>query len=124
MRHGVFGLVMLAGVAAPALSQTPPPEPVVTGPAVNCINLRNIRGTKVIDDKTIDFHMNGGKVFRNTLPYRCPQLGFERAFGYQLSISQLCAVDVITVIVQGSGSMRGATCGLGMFTPISFPPDK
>jgi hypothetical protein len=124
MRHLVFGIALLAAVPALAQPKAPPPTPIVTGPPVSCINLRNIRGTKVIDDKTIDFHMAGKKVFRNTLPNRCPQLGFERAFAYQTSISQLCSVDIITVIVQGSPSMRGATCGLGQFTPISFPPNN
>ena len=124
MRHLAFGLALLAAVPAFAQPKAPPPAPVVTGPPVSCIYLRNIRSTKVIDDKTIDFHMNGQKVFRNTLPNSCPQLGFERAFGYQTSVSQLCSVDLITVIVQGSPGVRGATCGLGQFTPVSFPPNK
>ncbi len=115
MRFVALGLALLA---APAMAAEPPPPPVETGPPVSCINLRNIRGTQVIDDQTIDFHMAGNKVFRNTLPNRCPQLGFQRAFAYQTSISQLCSVDIITVIVQGGGPMMGATCGLGKFTPI------
>lgn len=121
MRFVAFGLALL--VMVPATAAEPPP-PVVTGPAVNCIYLRNIRGTQVIDDKTIDFHMVGNKVFRNTLPNRCPQLGFQRAFAYQTSISQLCSVDLITVIVQGGGPMMGATCGLGKFTPIEPAAQK
>jgi hypothetical protein len=121
MRLLAFGLVML--VVVPAGAAEPPP-PVVTGPAVSCIYLRNIRGTQVLDDQTIDFHMAGKKVFRNTLPNRCPQLGFQRAFVYQTSISQLCSVDTITVIVQGGGPMMGATCGLGKFTPIEPAAQK
>lgn len=124
MRLMAFGFALLAAVSAFAQSNAAPPAAIVAGPPVNCIYLRNIRGTKVIDDKTIDFHMTGQKVFRNTLPNRCPQLGFERAFGYQTSVSQLCSVDLITVIVQGSPSVRGATCGLGQFTPVSFPPNN
>jgi hypothetical protein len=90
----------------------------VIGPDVSCVQLPNIRETRVRDDQTIDFIMRDGRWFRNTLPNRCPQLGFERAFGYQTSISQLCNVDIITVIVQGAGARRGASCGLGKFTPI------
>ncbi len=115
MRFAGFGLALL--VMAPVMAVEPPP-PVETGPAVSCINFRNIRGTQVIDDQTIDFHVTGNKVYRNTLPNRCPQLGFQRAFAYQTSISQLCSMDVITVIVPGSGPMTGASCGLGKFTPI------
>ena len=105
--------------AAPASAAKPPPEPPkVTGPAVSCLQLPNIRQTEVRDDQTIDFITRGGKRYRNTLPSKCPQLGFERAFSYQTSITQLCNVDIITVIVQGGGSRLGASCGLGKFTPI------
>lgn len=121
MRFAGFWLALL--VMAPVMAAEPSP-PVETGPAVNCINFRNVRGTQVIDDQTIDFHVVGNKVYRNTLPNRCPQLGFQRAFAYQTSISQLCSMDVITVIVPGSGPMLGATCGLGKFTPIKPAASK
>ena len=110
-------LVIASGVAAKA----PPAPVVVTGPAMDCVLLQNIRETKVIDDRTIDFHMRDGKVFRNALPYSCPQLGFERSFSYSTSISQLCSVDTITVLQQGGGIRPGASCGLGKFTPIEKP---
>jgi hypothetical protein len=120
MRYLALGLALL--VATPVTAKPVPLPPVITGPPVSCINLRNIRSTDVVDDQTIDFHMSGNQVYRNTLPNRCPQLGFDRAFSYQTSISQLCSVDIITVIVQGSGPMRGPSCGLGQFTPVSFKP--
>lgn len=109
-------LLLLAG---PALAQRRPvPPATVIGPDVGCVQMQNIRQTEVRDDRTIDFIMRDGKWYRNTLANSCPQLGFERAFGYQTSITQLCNVDIITVIVQGAGSRRGASCGLGKFTPI------
>ncbi|MGL6044705.1 MAG: hypothetical protein ACRC1J_12350 [Sandaracinobacteroides sp.] len=77
-----------------------------------------IRSTSVIDDQTIDFQMRGGQVLRNTLPNRCPGLGFARAFSYATSINQLCNVDIITVVQQGGGPTRGASCGLGQFVPV------
>jgi hypothetical protein len=112
--------VMASGTAEAAKSEVEPAK--ATGPAINCVQLRNIRETRVRDDKTIDFIMSGGQWYRNTLPNSCPQLGFERAFAYQTSISQLCNVDIITVIVQGAGPRRGASCGLGKFTPIEAAP--
>ena len=120
---GLF-LITAISVSAPLAAKAPPAPVTVTGPAVNCVTIRNIRDTKVIDDRTIDFHMSGNQVFRNTLPNSCPQLGFQQAFAYRTSTSELCSVDIITVIVQGSGSMRGASCGLGKFTPISLPARK
>ncbi len=91
------------------------------GEPVNCLLLQNIRETKVIDDATIDFYTRSGQVYRNRLPNSCPQLGFERAFSYATSITQLCNVDIITVILTTSPLQRGASCGLGKFTPIEKP---
>jgi hypothetical protein len=115
----VFAGLMLIGTGVAA--KTPPAPADVTGPAKDCVLIQNIRETRVIDDSTIDFYMRDGKVMRNALPYSCPQLGFERAFSYRTSISQLCSVDVITVLQQGGGILRGASCGLGKFTPIEKP---
>lgn len=92
---------------------------VTSGKPVNCVHLRQIRTTDVRDDRTIDFHMLGGKIYRNTLPYSCPSLGFERRFLYKTSLSQLCSVDIITVLYStGGGLDRGASCGLGKFQPM------
>jgi hypothetical protein len=108
-----------SGSASGARPAVPPAK--VTGADQNCVLIQNIRETRVRDDKTIDFYMRGGKVFRNTLPNSCPQLGFERAFSYSTSISQLCNVDIITVFINSGGIRRGASCGLGKFTPIEKP---
>ena len=118
----VATLAVAATTTLPALAAAPPPEAKVVGDAISCVNIRGIRQTKVRDDQTIDFMMNGGKVYRNTLPNRCPQLGFERAFGYETSQSQVCNVEIITVLVQAGGIRRGASCGLGKFTPVELAP--
>ena len=73
------------------------------------------------DDRTIDFYMQGGKVYRNTLPQDCPELGFEERFGYETSIDRLCNVDIIHVL-HDSPPIAGAACGLGTFQPISGAP--
>jgi hypothetical protein len=111
-------------VAGPLTAAEPAPPPVATGPAVNCILIQNINSTNVVDGSTIDFKMKGGTTYRNTLPNSCPMLGFERAFSYATSQSQLCSVDIITVFIQGNPTLRGASCGLGKFTPIAPPPRK
>ena len=124
MKAGLVAAAMTVMASGIAQATTPPLEPAkAIGPAINCVQLQNIRETRVRDNQTIDFIMRGGQIFRNTLPNSCPQLGFERAFSYQTSITQLCNVDIITVIIQGAGPRRGASCGLGKFTPIE-PPAK
>jgi hypothetical protein len=114
------------GAAEKTAAAKPVPAAAIaaaTGEPQGCVLLQNVRESRVVDDGTIDFYTRDGKVLRNTLPNRCPQLGFERAFSYSTSISQLCNVDFITVLQQSGGIRRGASCGLGMFTPIA-PPTK
>ena len=101
-------------------SATPIPTHVATR---SCIDLSRIREARVVDDRTIDFYMTDREVLRNSLPNSCPSLGFEKAFTYATSLSQLCSVDIIKVIVQGGGPQIGASCGLGTFT-LFTPPTK
>ena len=113
-----LALLLLLPVAATATD-----EPAPAAETRNCLALANIRQTIVRDARTIDFKLRDGSVWRNTLPFRCPQLGFERAFSYQTSISQLCRQDLITVIQQ-TGNLGGARCGLGEFQRQLTPPPK
>lgn len=122
-------LVAIAGLAISACTASERParaqEAVVpAGDPVSCIETNRIRNTNVIDDQTIDFHMNNGDILRNTLPNRCPSLGFEKSFAYKTSIARLCNVDIITVLYSGGGVRRGASCGLGEFQPIKKAETK
>ena len=121
MRKLTLGILIIAATAgaASARDRTAIPEATVAGDAIRCVPLRNIRSTKVHGDSTIDFHMNSGKVYRNTLPNSCPSLGFEESFLYKTSLSQLCSVDIITVL-QSPGLSQGASCGLGKFQPVKL----
>lgn len=88
--------------------------------AERCIPIRSIQNTHVIDDRTILFYMRGKKVYLNQLPRRCGGLGMQRRFMYETSLSQLCDLDTITVLnAFGGGFTRGASCGLGLFHPIT-----
>ena len=101
------------------------PAATPTGPAVSCIPIVSIRESRVRDDWTIDFRTNGNTWYRNSLPNRCSSLGFERAFSYSTSLSQLCSVDIITVFSNGGGP-RGplGSCGLGQFQPVKLDKAK
>jgi len=87
----------------------------------NCISITQIRSTKVVSDRVIDFEMNGNRVYRNVLPISCPTLANEERFAYRTSVAQLCAIDTITVL-RNPGLDRGPTCGLGPFQPVQRPP--
>ena len=115
----LFVLALLAATA-PVLArdrEIPPATPV--GKPVDCLSLATLRETRVRSDSVIDFVTAGGRVYRNTLPNACPSLGFEERFTYHVSTSQLCSVDIITVL-QSPGLSRGASCGLGVFQPVTL----
>lgn len=113
--------VSCAPVAADEEYVTKGPAARAVGEAVSCISTNQIRNTRVHDDRTIDFEMTGGKVYRNTLPYKCSRLGFEEAFTYETSTSRLCNTDIIYVLESTAGEVRrGAGCGLGKFIPIEY----
>ena len=96
------------------------PAATFAGKPVSCISLMQIQESRVRDDWTIDFRVSGTKWYRNTLPNRCNGLGFERAFSYQTSLSQLCNVDIITVLATGGGGGPRGSCGLGQFQPVTL----
>lgn len=124
MRKFILAALILstAGVVT-ARGRNAVPDATPVGDAVSCVSLRGIQSTRVHGDSTIDFHMNGGKIYRNTLPNSCPSLGFEERFLYKTSLSQLCSVDIITVL-QSPGLSQGASCGLGKFQPIKLAASR
>jgi hypothetical protein len=118
MRALLFAVAAIVATAPVAASNRGIPAATPTGDAVNCVQVNQIRATHVRSDQVIDFEMAGRKVYRNTLPSACPSLGFEERFAYSVPTGELCAVDTITVL-QSTG-MRGATCGLGKFQPVTL----
>lgn len=120
MRTILIALTIVA-LAAPgaARDRDRVPEATPTGKPQHCVTTSRIRATHVRSDSVIDFEMNGGQVYRNTLPHGCPGLGFDETFGYETHTGELCSVDTITVLRPSSG-MRGPTCGLGAFQPVKL----
>ena len=123
---GSLGLVLIAtlavGLAAPVFAGEDDNKAIdeLLSDAEHCISLRRIDRTDVVDDSNILFYMKGGDVYLNRLPHRCPGLRWEKAFMYRTSMSQLCNVDIITVLDNmGFGFSPGVSCGLGPFYPIS-----
>jgi len=112
---------MVIALAAPGMARdrSEIPEAVPNGKPQSCVSIPRIRATRVHGDGVIDFEMSGGKVYRNTLPNACPGLGFRESFAYETSLSQLCSTDIITVL-ESPPVMRGASCGLGQFQPVTL----
>jgi len=113
-------IALLSAGGAFALADKTAPEPVrAVGEPKSCVTISQIRSTKVIDSRNIDFRIAGGKTYRNTLPQSCPGLTFEDRFSYRTSLSQLCSVDIVRVLHDQGGSLyEGAGCGLGKFQMV------
>lgn len=108
-----------AARAAAAIAAAP--EATVTGPGQRCIPRSQIRQTVVRSDRVIDFETHGSKVYRSTLPNRCPGLNFDRAIAYETSIDQLCSQQIIYSVQSIGGNLqRGAACSLGEFVPVEY----
>ncbi|QNQ09899.1 hypothetical protein [Sphingomonas alpina] len=114
-------ILIVTAIAAPGIARdrNQVPEATPAGKSESCIQLNRIRQSHVRSDQVIDFEMQGGKIYRNTLPQSCPGLGFEESFSYKTSLNQLCSVDIITVL-QSPPTIRGASCGLGQFQPVTL----
>jgi hypothetical protein len=112
---------MVSGSVVLAKSNREVPAATETGAPISCVNITQIRESRVRSDQVIDFKVGGNKWYRNTLPYSCPSLGFEERFSYRTSLSQLCSVDIITVLQSFGGQLGpGASCGLGKFQPVEL----
>ena len=96
------------------------PVAVPAGPPVDCVPITRLGQSLVRSDRVIDFVTSGRQAYRVTLPQACPELGFERRFSYETSLSQLCSTDIITVL-HDAPVMRGASCGLAPFQPVTLP---
>ena len=122
MRVPVLAALLIALAAAPgaARDRNMVPEAVPNGKPETCIPITAIRESLVRSDRVIDFRVGGNRYYRVTLPQDCPSLGFEQRFTYETSLSQLCAQDIITVLYQTPGLMRGPSCGLAPFQPVTI----
>ena len=96
-----------------------------TPESLNCLRIVEISNTRIIDDQNIVFRTRNNRFYNNHLPHKCGGLKSAGKFRYKTSLSELCNVDIITVM-NGSGEsmMDGASCGLGMFTPTEDPAKK
>jgi len=66
------------------------------------------------------FTMVDRRMYLNTLPYDCPGMHADDTYMFSTSLSQLCNLDIITILnTAGPGYLRGPSCGLGMFKPVT-----
>lgn len=114
----MLGGLALAGPGTARDTRIPVATPV--GAPQSCITRHRISQSLVRSDSVIDFVMIDRKVYRVTLPQPCPDLGFQERFSYTVSIDQLCASDIITVLYLDPMG-PGARCALAPFQQVTLP---
>ena len=109
----MMALTLVLAFAAPTSAWA---DAVPAGTNHTCIDGADVAYTSIPDDQTIVFHMNNGKVWRNTLRRSCPNLKFERAFSQVIQGGEICAnAHMIRVLHEGN------ICALGDFALVPPP---
>jgi hypothetical protein len=88
-----------------------------SGPAVSCVNERDLHGNKSAGENAIVFEgPTSATLWVNHPPGGCPELDLGRAMVIRTPSSRLCAGDIADVVDPVARISYGA-CGLGEFTP-------
>jgi hypothetical protein len=112
----IAGLCTIAALPLAAQEEEPVSDPM----ARECVDLRQVRRTEVVDDRNILFYMRGNLVYHNILPRQCGGLAREDRFSYRVAASRLCRMDDIRVLYNDPNGLReGNHCGLGLFHEIT-----
>lgn len=88
-----------------------------SGPAVSCVNQRDLGGNRSAGEGAIIFSgRTNSMLYVNRPATGCPDLDFGRALIVRTTGSQLCRGEIVTVFDPVSRVEYGG-CGLGDFTP-------
>jgi hypothetical protein len=92
----------------------------VAGEPVDCVNLRDIRSSRIIDRTAILYETNGGTIYVNR-----PDAGREALNDWDVLVTRthmnrLCSIDVVE-LYDSSGRMWSGSVFLGQFVPYRKP---
>ncbi|TPE61401.1 hypothetical protein FJQ54_08635 [Sandaracinobacter neustonicus] len=74
-----------------------------------CFDTANIAGAIVVDARTVDVTMRGGKRWRLTLAQQCPQLSYYGGFYYQPRVPGKFCAGTDRVMSRAGGACRVST---------------
>lgn len=113
-----------SAVAAPRLSPeqklAKAVEGRVPGKPVNCISLRNIRSSQIIDKTAIVYETSGRTLYVNRPDSGASWLDRDDVLVTNTHSSQLCSIDIVRLYDRGS-RMQSGSVGLGKFVPYTKP---
>ena len=92
----------------------------VAGEAVDCLNLRDIRSSQIIDRTAILYETRGGTIYVNR-----PDAGRESLSDWDVLVTRthsgrLCSIDVVDLYDSGARFRTGSVF-LGQFVPYRKP---
>ena len=90
------------------------------GTPVDCLNLRTIRSSEIIDHTAIIYRTNGNRVYVN-YPDGADFLDRDDILVSRTYGSQLCSIDIVQLVDRSSRFPSGSV-GLGKFVPYVLPP--
>jgi hypothetical protein len=92
----------------------------VAGEPVDCINPRNTESIEIVDGAAIVYRMNNGVLYVNRPSIGAASLRRDHTLVTKINGAQLCRMDMVTLVEQGSHFQSGAV-SLGTFTPYAKP---
>ncbi|MET0138313.1 MAG: hypothetical protein ABW048_11835 [Sphingobium sp.] len=119
------GAALLAACGAQAAMKTPQErlakalEGRVAGKPVDCINLRDIRSSEIID-RTAIIYTVGRTLYLNTPESGAAFLNRGDILVTDTRSPQLCSIDVVR-LVNSPSNMNSGSVGLGKFVPYTKP---
>jgi len=106
-------VIALAGALAACSTQVESGGATTASIQDSCINPTRIREQKILSDREIQFTLNDGEVWLNTLPRVCPSLKSQGAFSWDVRGMQVCSNEQIIHVKDD-----GTACQLGAFTRV------
>ena len=88
------------------------------GKPTSCINLREIRSTRIIDETAIIYETSSRRWYVNRPAGGCPGLRSDRAIVSRTPSTSLCSGDIIRIIDPPT-PMEFGSCGLSEFVPYT-----
>jgi hypothetical protein len=123
----VAGALILACGAAQAARLAPEEEIAKAlkdreaGKPTNCIYQRDIDSTQIVDRTAILYKMRSGTIYLNRPASGAQSLDWNVIMVTDTHTDQLCNVDIVKLVDQGSPHMFRGTVGLGEFVPYTKP---
>ncbi|NYT42208.1 hypothetical protein HZY97_15660 [Sphingomonas sp. R-74633] len=127
----LLGATLLAALAMPATAATQDGKGEAeiakaiagrtAGKPTDCIYLRDIRSSKIIDKTAILYEMNNGLIYVNRPKSGASSLDWTDVLVTDTHSSQLCSIDTVKLYDTGLRMPTGWV-GLGDFVPYPRPP--